>query len=141
MSQSLYVPIGRRLAAERHRLGLRQTELARAVGFSSSRQSELERGRARPSIDYLARVASAGADLAFILLGEAGVLLDQGDIPGMLDDLAQREAARRGPDFTVHGRRGGLKGGPARAKALSPERRCEIARMGAAAARSRPRQD
>ena len=32
-------------------------------------------------------------------------------------------------------RRGGLKGGPARAKALSPERRSEIARMGAEARR------
>lgn len=31
------------------------------------------------------------------------------------------------------GRRGGIKGGPARARALTPERRCEIARQAAAA--------
>jgi len=31
------------------------------------------------------------------------------------------------------GRRGGLKGGPARSKALKPGRRAEIARMGAVA--------
>lgn len=35
--------------------------------------------------------------------------------------------------FKRMGKAGGLKGGPARAAALSPERRSEIARMGALA--------
>ena len=37
------------------------------------------------------------------------------------------------PNFYARGRRGGLKGGPARAKSLSAKRRSAIARMGALA--------
>lgn len=44
-----------------------------------------------------------------------------------------RVAATADPLAAALGRRGGLKGGPARAAALSPTRRREIARMGARA--------
>lgn len=40
---------------------------------------------------------------------------------------------RKDPHAVALGRRGGLKGGPARAEKLSPERRSEIARQAAAA--------
>lgn len=40
----------------------------------------------------------------------------------------RRSAARKNPDAVALGRKGGQKGGPARAKALSAEQRSDIAR-------------
>ena len=43
---------------------------------------------------------------------------------------ARRESPEKNPAAVALGRRGGLKGGPARAAKLSPEERKAIARMG-----------
>ena len=51
---------------------------------------------------------------------------------GMQMRIATGEIEEELPSAT---RKGGLKGGPARAKVLSPERRSEIAKMGAEARR------
>lgn len=69
------------------------------------------------------------------LIREIGDALDAGESPGALaeqfwpriQDLAQGNAA------ATLGRKGGKKGGRARAKKLSPERRSEIAKKAAAA--------
>jgi hypothetical protein len=51
-----------------------------------------------------------------------------------IEILSRRKAQERNPHAAALGRLGGLKGGPARAAALTPKRRREIAR---AAARAR----
>ena len=52
----------------------------------------------------------------------------------MAQEHANKEKAEH---FAALGRAGGLKGGPARALSLPPERRSEIARMGAIARRDK----
>lgn len=52
------------------------------------------------------------------------------DISALLDELASR-ANGKDPVAMLMGQRGGLKGGKARAEALSSERRSEIARIAA----------
>lgn len=54
-----------------------------------------------------------------------------GDIAtGQVED---REDDGKHPPYVERGRKGGLKGGKARAKVLTPEQRSEIARIAAAA--------
>lgn len=48
------------------------------------------------------------------------------------DEPRQPEDRKKDPAAVSLGRRGGLKGGKARAESLSPERRAEIARKAAA---------
>ncbi len=58
----------------------------------------------------------------------------------VLEEIMKRDEARNRPKNTAAvqlGRLGGLKGGPARAAALSPERRSEIAKRAAAAREAR----
>lgn len=64
---------------------------------------------------------------------------DPNQLAKMIVDLATGEADEptpagppKDPAATELGRRGGLKGGKARAEALTPERRAEIARTAAA---------
>lgn len=47
--------------------------------------------------------------------------------------MPSKDAPKKNPAAVAMGKLGGPKGGKARAKALTPERRAEIARMGAAA--------
>jgi len=49
------------------------------------------------------------------------------------EDASATEDDGKDPNAVALGRKGGAKGGPARAKKLSPERRREIARQAAAA--------
>ncbi len=49
------------------------------------------------------------------------------------DDLEIQHEQPKNPHAVALGRRGGLKGGKARARKLSPERRHEIARLAAQA--------
>lgn len=49
------------------------------------------------------------------------------------DEPRHKPDSEKDPAAVSLGRRGGLKGGKARAESLSPERRAEIARMAAAA--------
>jgi hypothetical protein len=49
------------------------------------------------------------------------------------EDVPSLKRRRKNPAAVSLGRRGGLKGGKARAAALSPEQRSEIAKKGAAA--------
>ena len=78
---------------------------------------------------------------------ETGVIAPMVEIPKPLTDqwgederwrrwrewLVCRKMGAKGPDRKAAGRKGGLKGGKARAESLSPERRSEIAKKAAAA--------
>lgn len=59
---------------------------------------------------------------------------------GEVDDV-DAEEAKKDPAAVSLGRRGGAKGGKARAKGLTPERRQEIARKAAAARWKSGKQD
>ena len=61
--------IGARLRAERDRLRLSQTELARIGGVSRNSQTAYETGKTPFTSDYLALVAEAGGDALFIITG------------------------------------------------------------------------
>ena len=61
--------IAARLASERRRLGLTQTEMARAAGVGLRVQAYYEAGERSPDALYLNRIALAGADVAFIVTG------------------------------------------------------------------------
>ena len=50
-----------------------------------------------------------------------------------------RKVGAKNPHAVALGSRGGRKGGPARAKALTPARRAEIARMGGKARQKKRR--
>ena len=59
-----------RLAYERSRLGLNQTEFGAIGGVTLNTQNRYETGKRTPDADYLERIAKAGVDVHFILTGE-----------------------------------------------------------------------
>lgn len=61
-----------RLKLERKRLKLKQTEFAAATGVTPQSQIQYEKGRMRPSSDYLEKLAALGCDVAYIITGERG---------------------------------------------------------------------
>ena len=63
--------IGQRLRQERQRTGLNQTDFARIGGVGRNSQTEYETGKTPPNADYLCRIAGAGVDISFVLLGIA----------------------------------------------------------------------
>jgi hypothetical protein len=60
---------------------------------------------------------------------------DPAQLAKLIVDIATGEVedTKRDPEISVLARKGGLKGGAARAKVLTPEQRSEIARLAAAA--------
>jgi transcriptional regulator with XRE-family HTH domain len=62
--------VGLRLRAERKRLGLTQSQLGARGGVSLSSQHAYESGLHRPDTRYLARVAEAGVDMQYVVLGQ-----------------------------------------------------------------------
>ena len=61
--------IGDRLTEEQRRLGLGQSEMAKLGCVSRKTQFNYETGVSYPSADYLARLASAGVDVLFVITG------------------------------------------------------------------------
>lgn len=61
-----------RLREERRRLGMNQTEFAKATGVHLNSQSRYEKGERAPDTTYLAALAKVGVDLVFVLTGERG---------------------------------------------------------------------
>lgn len=59
--------IGTRLRQERKRLGLSQREMGQLGGVAANAQGKYESGERVPKADYLAAVASSGADVLYIL--------------------------------------------------------------------------
>jgi transcriptional regulator with XRE-family HTH domain len=60
---------GDRLKEERLRMGLNQTEFGAIGGVKKGAQFNYEAGDRVPDADYLAKIAVAGADVAYILTG------------------------------------------------------------------------
>ena len=71
--------IGLRLRAERKRLNLTQAQLGAVGGVSLSSQHAYEASTHAPDARYLAKIAMAGVNIHYVLLGEqpkAAVLTD-----------------------------------------------------------------
>lgn len=65
--------IGDRLREEREQLGYTQAELSVISGQSRKTQIRYESGERSPDGDYLAKIASAGVDVLYVLTGEKSV--------------------------------------------------------------------
>ena len=66
-------------------------------------------------------------------MGRAKRPRDTNQLAKLIVDVATGEVEDKGPEKADGQRKGGLKGGPARARALTASQRQEIARKGAAA--------
>lgn len=62
--------IGHRLRAERKRLDLTQAQLGTVGGVSLSSQHAYESSTHSPDARYLSKIATAGVDIQYVLLGE-----------------------------------------------------------------------
>lgn len=74
---------GLRLKAERKRLGLSQAQLAEIGGIGRLAQVQYESEATSPTTRYLSAIASAGIDLAYLVLG---IRFDEG---GLTPEKAQ----------------------------------------------------
>jgi len=70
MNQS--VSIGERLRSERLRLGLSQPALGEVAGVTKKTQMLYEAGERFPDAEYLAAIATAGADVLYVVTGQTG---------------------------------------------------------------------
>lgn len=61
--------IGQRLAAERQRLQMTQTEFAGLAAASRASQVNYESGKRSPDADYLAALAAVGVDIQYVVIG------------------------------------------------------------------------
>lgn len=61
--------IGMRLREERARLSLSQTEMGELAGITKNTQMLYESDKRSPKSDYLAAIASAGVDIAYVVTG------------------------------------------------------------------------
>ena len=66
---SKYLPIGERLREERERFGLNQADFAAIGGSTRKTQYNYEAGERAPDGGFLAAIATAGADVQYILTG------------------------------------------------------------------------
>ncbi|VVE71544.1 transcriptional regulator [Pandoraea anapnoica] len=64
--------INERLAAERERLRLTQTEMAKRLGVAFRTYCDYEAGKSQPKAGTLAAAREIGADVMYILTGEVG---------------------------------------------------------------------
>lgn len=64
------MPIAERLAEERKRLGLSQTEFAALGGVGRKTQFNYESGERSPDAEYLAAVSGAGVDVLYVVTGK-----------------------------------------------------------------------
>ena len=94
---------GRRLAHRRKEQGLTQMEFAERLGTSYSLIGRYERGKVRPSIDTVSRLAAELGTTAGYLLGENehDELLADPAFLGRLDGIRQMDEEDRGILFRV----------------------------------------
>lgn len=65
----IFMSFGSRLAEERKKLGLNQTEFALLGGVTKTSQVNYESGSRSPDAAYWSGIAAAGADVQYILTG------------------------------------------------------------------------
>jgi transcriptional regulator with XRE-family HTH domain len=86
------VSIGERLRQVREEMKLNQTEFAAIAGATRQTQSNYEKGERMPDALYLAAIAAAGADVAYILTGTRVLpLAEQTPEEPREEELSQRE--------------------------------------------------
>ena len=81
--------ISDRLKGERLRLGLSQDGLASCGGVTRRSQGLYETGERTPGAEYLAKVAEAGVDVAYVLTGksEAARQRQERTVLALLEDV------------------------------------------------------
>jgi transcriptional regulator with XRE-family HTH domain len=90
------VTIGNRLKEERERLTLTQPSLALACGTTKKTQIEYEKDKSPPKAPYLAKAASFGVDVAYVI---TGIRLD--NVAKTADELGFLRACRAMPNETA----------------------------------------
>jgi transcriptional regulator with XRE-family HTH domain len=80
--------IGQRLAEERSRVGMNQTDFAARGGVGRASQVNYETDRRSPDADYLAAISALGVDVQYIVTGERCGL-------AVMDGAADRARAAR----------------------------------------------
>jgi transcriptional regulator with XRE-family HTH domain len=65
-----FIEMGARLREERERLGFNQTAFGEVAGVRKQAQLNYEKGERNPDAAYLAAIATAGADVLYILTGQ-----------------------------------------------------------------------
>jgi transcriptional regulator with XRE-family HTH domain len=141
-----HAAVGARIRQIRRARAATQPGFARLVGSSDSTIKRAERGAFVPRLALLQRIAEVGrVTVDWILTGAGSVPVHLrppmvAEPPEPFADLESEEAALMHRHMAEWGRKGGLKGGRARAKRLTVEARQAIATKGAHAkwARRRP---
>lgn len=62
--------LGKRLKAERERLGMNQVDFSELAKTTKNSQITYEKGTTSPKADYLVAISKAGVDINFVLTGE-----------------------------------------------------------------------
>lgn len=84
---SVFKEVGLRVKEERERLGYNQTDFAAIGGMGRKTQFDYESGARAPDGSYLIGIATAGADVQYILTGVHSV--------GVSDAVAADQLSRR----------------------------------------------
>jgi site-specific recombinase XerD/transcriptional regulator with XRE-family HTH domain len=140
-----HAAIGARIRQIRQARCATQPGFARLVGSSDSTIKRAERGAFVPRLALLQRIAAVGhVTVDWILTGAGGAPVPSrppmvAEPPEPFADLESEEAALMRRHMAEWGRKGGLKGGRARAKRLTAEARQAIATKGAHAKWARRR--
>lgn len=61
--------IGERIKEERNRLGFSQEKMAEIAGVTRASQIKYEGNKRNPDSEYLTKIASAGVDIQYVLVG------------------------------------------------------------------------
>jgi len=86
---------GKKLKAERQRLGLTQAAFAELGGVSKVTQAAYESDSTRPDIAYLAKLADSGVDVLWITTGRRAALSVDWDLLDELLELVDEWASER----------------------------------------------
>jgi len=86
---------GRRLKAERKRIGLTQTEFGKLTGVSLNSQTRFEMGKCSFTVAYLLKSAAHGVDISYVLTGYRGGNADD-ETRHLIGALGQLNARERG---------------------------------------------
>lgn len=62
--------IGKRLKAERERIGLNQTAFGAIGGVKKQAQLKYENDSSSPTANYLAEIAKIGVDIQYVIIGQ-----------------------------------------------------------------------
>lgn len=101
--------IGERLREERERLGYNQTDFGAFGGVGKKAQSNYEGNGRSPDADYLAGIAKAGADIAYIITGVRSKTENvfRMEKPGLIGESHDMEGFTLVPRYDIKGGMGG----------------------------------